>query len=221
MSSPRKVSEPTVRRLSTYYRTLEDLAASGQETVSSGRLADAGGLTSAQVRKDLSVFGSFGVRGRGYPVLHLRDALKGILGVDQDRPAVVVGAGRLGTALASYPNFSARGFHIVALFDVDPARVGEHVGDAEILPADTISDWVRRHGVCLAILATPAEAAQEAANRLVAGGIGGILNFTATTPEVPESVNVRSVNLSIELEGLCYAIRESGLWESDREGGAS
>ena len=118
MSSPRKVSESTVRRLSSYLRILKELQSEGTRTVSSERLAELGGLTSAQVRKDLSFFGNFGVRGRGYDVVDLQSALTRILGLDRPWKAVVVGAGRLGSALTSYPEFGNQGFHIVAIFDV-------------------------------------------------------------------------------------------------------
>ncbi len=208
-SPPRKVSEPTVRRLSTYLRILERLSAKGTETASSDRLAELGGLTSAQVRKDLSVFGNFGIRGRGYDVADLHAALTRILGLDRDWPTVVVGAGRLGSALTAYPNFLKSGFRIVALFDADPALAGRRLGDIEIRPVEEVTDWVRENSVTLAIISTPAKAAQRVANQVVAGGIRGILNFTPTPLDVPDGVTLREVNLTIELEGLAYATLEA------------
>jgi redox-sensing transcriptional repressor len=186
--------------------------------VSSVHLAAAGGLTPAQVRKDLSFFGSFGVRGRGYDVHVLRGEIARILGLDRKWSTVVVGAGRLGSALASYPRFSRQGFRIVALFDNDSERLGTRIGDAEILPATELESYVRQHEVSFGILTTPASAAQETADRLVAGGIRGILNFTPTVPEVPETVHLRNVNLTIELEGLSFAIREAEIREGPQEG---
>ena len=218
MSSPRKVSDSTVRRLSTYLRILEGLAAKkAAETVSSSQLAEIGQLTPAQVRKDLSLFGSFGVRGRGYDIDELHAAIRGILGLDQDWPTIVIGAGRLGSALTSYPNFRRHGFRIVALFDVDPRLVGRSLGGAEVRSMTEVADWIREHEVRLAIVTTPAEAAQSAADEIVAAGIGGILNFTPTTLDVPEPVVVRNVNLTIELEGLCFAVQETAAGASSPE----
>lgn len=206
MSSPRKVSDSTVRRLSYYLRILRAIAAEGTETVSSERLAELGGLTSAQVRKDLSFFGNFGVRGRGYDVEALTGALSGILGLDRAWPTVVVGAGRLGSALTAYPEFRSQGFHIVAAFDNDAAKVGTAVGSATVRPMAELEDFVRQENVSIGVIATPAAAAQDACARLVSAGVRGILNFSPTSLEVPDGVTVRNVNLAIELEGLSFAI---------------
>lgn len=209
MSSPRKVSDSTVRRLSYYLRTLREIAAEGTSTVSSERLAELGGLTSAQVRKDLSFFGNFGVRGRGYDVEALTQALSGILGLDRAWPTVVVGAGRLGSALAAYPEFRNQGFDIVGAFDNDPARVGTPVGRTTVRPVSELEDFVRREQVAIGVIATPASAAREACERLVSAGVRGILNFAPTSLDVPGGVTVRNVNLAIELEGLSFAITVS------------
>jgi redox-sensing transcriptional repressor len=209
MSTPRKVSESTVRRLSLYLRVLREIRANGVETASSDRLAEAAGVTSAQVRKDLSVFGNFGVRGRGYDVPALQDELVRILGLDRSWRTVVVGAGRLGTALTSYPDFRSQGFRILALFDTDPAKVGSRVGDAEVRSVDDLEAFARQEGAQIGIVTTPAPAAQDAANRLVAAGIRGILNFAPRRLEVPAGVSLRNVNLAIELEGLSFAIAEA------------
>ena len=210
MSSPRKVSDSTVRRLSSYLRILRSLRAEGIPTVSSDRLAELGGLTSAQVRKDLSHFGNFGVRGRGYDVGDLHEALSRILGLDRPWPTVVLGAGRLGTALTSYPDFGTQGFRILALFDTDPAKHGRLFGDASVRPLEELPEFAREFGVAVGIITTPGSSAQEAADRLVEAGILGILNFAPTTLDVPESVTVRNVNLAIELEGLSFAIADGG-----------
>jgi redox-sensing transcriptional repressor len=210
MSSPRKVSDSTVRRLSSYLRILNEIRARGTETVSSETLAELGGLTSAQVRKDLSFFGTFGVRGRGYAVEALREELARILGLDRAWRAVVVGAGRLGSALTAYPEFRAQGFHIVGAFDRDPDRIGVRIGEVEVQPIDELEGFARREGVAIGVIATPGSAAAEAAGRLVRAGIRGILNFAPVALDVPEEVTVRYVNLAIELEGLSFAITEQG-----------
>jgi redox-sensing transcriptional repressor len=215
MSSARKVSDSTVRRLSFYLRILKEIRAVGADTVSSDRLAELGGLTSAQVRKDLSVFGNFGVRGRGYDVRALELALSRILGLDRSWRTVVVGAGRLGSALAAYPEFRSQGFDIVGAFDSDPARVGSRVGETRVQSVGELGEFVRREGVTIGVIATPASAAQQAAAQLVAAGVRGILNFAPTTLDVPEGVSVRNVNLAIELEGLSFALTS----ELPRNGG--
>jgi redox-sensing transcriptional repressor len=217
MSSPRKVSDSTVRRLSSYLRILRALQADGTATVSSDRLAELGGLTSAQVRKDLSLFGNFGVRGRGYDVEALRTALSRILGLDRPWPTIVVGAGRLGSALTSYPDFANQGFRILALFDKDPEKVGRRHGEAVVRPVDEIAPFSRENGVSIGIIATPSGAAQEASDRLVEAGILGILNFAPTNLDVPEGISVRNVNLAIELEGLSFAIADRGLVPGDAD----
>lgn len=209
MSSARKVSDSTVRRLSYYLRILRQVEREGTRTVSSERLAELGGLTSAQVRKDLSFFGNFGVRGRGYDVDDLRKALSGIMGLDRSWRTVVVGAGRLGSALASYPEFRSQGFHIVGAFDADPAKVGGTVGETEVRPVGQLEDFVRAESVTIGVIATPGAAAQSAAEILVRAGVRGILNFAPTALDVPKNVTVRNVNLAIELEGLSFAIKES------------
>jgi redox-sensing transcriptional repressor len=206
MSSPRKVSDATVRRLSLYLRILGEIRAAGEPTASSERLAEAGGFTSAQVRKDLSLFGSFGVRGRGYDLSALEAAIREILGLNRTWDAVVVGAGRLGSALTSSPDFSRQGFRILALFDTDAGKVGRRVGDAEVRPLEELPEFARRSAISIGIVATPAAAAQTAADLLVAAGIRGILNFAPTRLAVPRGVSLRDVHLAIELEGLSYAI---------------
>lgn len=209
MSSPRKVSESTVRRLSFYIRSLREMHAEGLETASSDQLARATGITSAQVRKDLSAFGHFGVRGRGYAVEPLRTELLRILGLDRSWRTVVVGAGRLGGALAASPDLARQGFRIVALFDVDPEKIGRRAGDAAVLPLEDLSTFVRGQVVDIGIITTPKEHAQAAADHLVEAGVSGILNFASTRLQVPRHLSLRNVNLAIELEGLSYAVTES------------
>lgn len=209
MSSPRKVSDSTVRRLSMYLRVLRTIQVEGIRTVSSERLAELGGLTSAQVRKDLSFFGNFGVRGRGYDVEDLQRELARILGVDRTWKAVVVGAGRLGSALTSYREFRNQGFYIVAVFDVDENKLGRRIGDCEILPVQQLQDYSERESIAVGIIATPQAAAQDAADCLVGGGVRAILNFAPGALDVPPGITVRNVNLAIELEGLTFAIADA------------
>jgi redox-sensing transcriptional repressor len=209
MSSPRKVSESTVRRLSSYLRILKEVALNEVRTISSEQLAELGGLTSAQVRKDLSFFGNFGVRGRGYVVCDLIAALRKILGLDRKWRTVVMGAGRLGSALTAYPEFENQGFHIVGVFDTAPSLWGRKLGAAEVRPVEELEEFARREGISIGIIATPASAAREAAERLVAAGIRGILNFAPTPLDLGEDISIRNVNLAIELEGLSFAIHEA------------
>lgn len=209
MSSPRKVSESTIRRLSFYTRILREMSAEGQETASSDRLAKATGITPAQVRKDLTAFGSFGVRGRGYAVEPLRAELLRILGLNRTWQTVVVGAGRLGSALAASPDLARQGFRIAALFDVDPARFGETVGQAVVKPLEELPAFVAREAVDIGIITTPKEHAQAAADHLSRAGVHGILNFASARLQTPPSVKLRNVNLAIELEGLSFAITDA------------
>ena len=157
----------------------------------------------------MSFFGNFGVRGRGYDVEDLQGVLSRILGLDRTWSTVVMGAGRLGSALTSYPEFANQGFDIVAIFDNDPGKHGRQVGTSRVMAVEELDGYARREGVSIGIIATPAVAAQESAERLVSAGIRGILNFAPTTLDVPADVSVRNVNLAIELEGLSFAINEA------------
>ncbi len=206
----RSISESTIRRLSHYLRALESLAATNGETVSSEELAARGNTTAAQVRKDLSHFGSFGKRGLGYNVEELRRRLREILGLDRPWRVALVGAGRIGSALYAYPDFKRRGFECVAVFDADPAKIGAQWGDTTIRDVAELEDVVRREGVDLVILAVPAEAAQELADRAVHAGARGILNFAPVRLRVPPHVAVEDVNLVMELEALSFHITRSG-----------
>lgn len=204
--SDRRISDSTVRRLSQYLRFLEELEARGEETVSSGVLASRGGMTSAQVRKDLSHFGSFGKRGTGYAVPALRERLAAILGVDREWRVCLVGAGRLGAALYQYEGFRDRGFHFVAVFDRDPDRIGERWGDVVIEDVAEMARVVGQRGIEMAVIVTPGEAAQEVAEALAAAGVEAILNFAPRRIVVPDPVALRDVNLVVELESLSFAL---------------
>jgi redox-sensing transcriptional repressor len=206
----RKIPESTVRRLSHYLRSLEEFEPEVGGTVSSEELAARGQTTAAQVRKDLSHFGSFGKRGLGYQVDQLRARLRQILGVDRIWRVALVGAGRIGLALFEYPAFKTRGYECVAIIDVDPEKIGRTWGDVTIRGPDEFEATVRDLDVELVILAVPATAAQEMATRAVAAGVKGILNFAPIRLNVPPSVPVEDVNLVMELEALSFAITQKG-----------
>ena len=208
----RGIPEATVARLPVYLRALVTLSDRGIATCSSEELATAAGVNSAKLRKDLSYLGSYGTRGVGYDVEYLRYQIAREIGVTQDWPVVIVGIGNLGHALANYSGFSSRGFRIAALLDADPGRQGEVVGDLPILAFDRIEELVAEHGIAIGVIATPAPAAQAVCDRLVAAGITSILNFAPTVLAVPEGVDVRKVDLSIELQILAYhEQRKAGL----------
>jgi redox-sensing transcriptional repressor len=202
----RKVAESTVRRLSLYLRFLEEFEGQGMETVSSGALASRGSTTSAQVRKDLSFFGSFGKRGLGYPVPELADRLREILGLKQRYQVGMIGAGKIGSALVQYRGFRQRGFDIIAIFDSDPDKVGQQWNGLTIQGIDTLEAEFGRRPMDMAVLVTPADAAQAVTDRLVRLGIKAILNFAPVQLVVPDDVVVKTVNLALELETLSYAL---------------
>jgi redox-sensing transcriptional repressor len=201
-----KVAESTVRRLSLYLRFLEEFEGQGIATVSSGALASRGGTTSAQVRKDLSFFGSFGKRGLGYPVPELADRLREILGLTQRYQVGMIGAGKIGSALVQYRGFKQRGFDIVAIFDSDPAKIGRQWNGLTIQDIATLEAEFARRPLGMAVLVTPAEAAQPVTDRLVALGVKAVLNFAPVQLVVPDDVVVKTVNLALELETLSYAL---------------
>jgi redox-sensing transcriptional repressor len=202
----KKVSEPTIGRLSLYLRLLGELRDAGVETVSSEELAGRSGTTAAQVRKDLSLFGTFGKRGLGYGVDELEARLRDILGLESEWPVALVGAGRIGAALFGYENFRRQGFFIEAVFDKDPAKVGERWNGLVVQPDDAMEAVLQDREIEIAVVAVPAGSAQAVVDRLVASGIRGILNFAPTRLEVPADVVVRSVDMALEMEGLSYAL---------------
>lgn len=207
----RKVSETTIRRLSQYLRVLEEMATDGVGTVASGALAARSGTTAAQVRKDLSTFGSFGKRGLGYTVDELVQSLREILGLDRRWRVALVGAGRIGAALFEYAGFRERGFDIVAILDHDPAKIGERWGDRVIRSVDRLEETIREASVEIVIVAVPASAGQEVVDRAVEAGVRGILNFAPTHLRVPEEVALKDVNLVTELEVLSFTLgRDDG-----------
>jgi redox-sensing transcriptional repressor len=199
-----KISEFTVRRLSNYYRILLDLEKRGIPTVSSQRLAELGGITSAQVRKDLSYFGNFGTRGLGYSVVELKGAIMQILGLDRAWTMALFGAGSLGQALFFHQGFRDDGFHFRHVFDVDPGKVGTRWNDVEIRHQRGAEETLRRDPVQIGVVATPPEAAPDIVDLLVRLQIKGILNFAPTQLTVPDGVWLRNVNLAVALESLSF-----------------
>ena len=203
----KKVSESTVARLSVYLRLLTELAAEGVTTLASEDLARRCGTSAAQVRKDLSFFGTFGKRGLGYSVPELTAALRGILGLERRWRVALIGAGKIGAALMAYQDFRRQGFDIVAVFDADPAKVGTQW---QGLVVESDADLKRTlQGIDIAIVAVPAEAAQGVVNRVTSAGVRAILNFAPTKLTVPDEVTVKTVNMAVELEGLSYALVNS------------
>ena len=201
---PRPIPEATVARLAVYLRVLGSLADGGRGTVSSGELATAAGVNPAGLRKDLSHLGPCGVRGVGYEVGTLRDRIAGVLGVERSRACVLVGIGNLGSALADYAGFGTRGFEFVGLFDVASGRIGARIGGHTVRPLDELDRVVTDTGATIGVITTPAEAAQSVCDRMAAAGIRSILNFAPVALAAPADVDVRKVDLSVELQVLAF-----------------
>jgi redox-sensing transcriptional repressor len=202
----KRIAESTVRRLSAYLRFLEESAEKGLETISSDALARRGGTTSAQVRKDLSFFGSFGKRGLGYSVPELTSSLRDILGLGREWNVIIVGAGKIGTALGQYHGFESRGFRVSAVYDTDPEKIGTRWGAITVRDMASIEPDIAEHSPDIAVLAVPVSEAQDAANRLIKAGVKAILNFAPTQLQTPADVSVRNVNMAMELEGLSFIL---------------
>ncbi len=199
-----RIPEKTVTRLSIYLRCLEELQADGVQAVSSKRLAERFGLNSAQVRKDLAYFGQFGVRGLGYYIRDLKHNLERILGLKRDWEVALVGVGNLGSALAAYPRFAEQGFRIALAFEKDPQRIGARAGPVAVQDVEKMVPALRRRRIKIAIVATPAAAAQAVADLLVEAGVTSILNFAPAQLVVPDGVKVQNVDLSVLLKTLSY-----------------
>lgn len=203
MAAGRRIPEATVNRLPLYLRVLGE-AAPRAGTISSEELAARAGVNAAQVRKDLSFLGSYGTRGVGYDVEFLLRQINRQLGLEGDQRVAIIGAGNLGQALASYGGFPSRGFHVVATFDADPAKVGATVGSTVVEPVSRLSAVVREKEVDIAVITTPAAAAQAVADTLAEAGVACILNFAPTTVVVPPHVALRQVDLGFELQILSF-----------------
>jgi redox-sensing transcriptional repressor len=201
----KRVPQATVHRLSLYSRYLGELETRGVDYVSSEKLGEGVGTNAAQVRKDLSFFGRFGIPGRGYPVSFLRRRLANILGVgDRVWRVAVVGAGCLGTALVCYNMFEKHGFHFVAILDNDPEKVGTWIGDLEVTDISDLNRVIRSENVEVAVVSVPAQNAQQVADLLVEAGVRAFLNFAPVKLNVPPHIEVRDVDLTVELEGLSF-----------------
>jgi redox-sensing transcriptional repressor len=208
LSVSRKISESAVRRLSLYLRILEDLEHKGQNTVSSEEMSGRSATTAAQVRKDLSLFGSFGKRGLGYAVTELAERLKKILGLDRRWRVALVGAGRIGSALVEYGGFAERGYDVVAIFDSDASKVGGKWGGLCVRDISEFEAVSNDESVEMVILAIPVEAVPSVMEHVEKAGIRGILNFAPTKLKVPLGVAVKDVNMVMELEALSFAFSQ-------------
>ncbi|TMK85063.1 MAG: redox-sensing transcriptional repressor Rex [Actinobacteria bacterium] len=217
----RAIPEATVGRLPVYLRALVEMAERGAAMISSGELAEAAGVNSAKVRKDLSYLGSYGTRGVGYDVAYLIHQVRRELGLTQDWPVLIVGAGNLGHALSNYKGFTERGFRIVAVVDNSKDRVGERIGSITVEHIDRLGQIVRREDAAIGVICTPAAAAQEVADRMVAAGIRSILNFAPAVISVPVHVSVRKVDLSIELQILAFYEQRKAVIEAVKGGRAA
>lgn len=216
MRDPRRESpaakvapKAVVGRVSLYLRQLETFERQGRTTVSSSQLGEPLAINNAQVRKDLAFFGQFGYPGVGYRIEELIAALRHILGIDHEWPLALVGLGNLGRALLKYRGFRSRGFHVVALFDNDPNKVGQEFDGLTVEPLEALRKSLAVRRVRLAALSVPADAAQRVADQLVSCGILGILNFAPVTLSVPPGVSVVAVDLSVQLEHLAYKVQNT------------
>jgi len=205
-NSVKRIADSAVRRLSLYLRFLEEFESRGLTTISSDELAARGRTTSSQVRKDLSFFGSFGKRGLGYSVAELAARLRQILGLEREWQVIIIGAGKIGEALAQYRGFSQRGFRIAAVYDSDPAKIGRRIDGFVVRSIDTLRADQAKRASDIAIITVPAEAAQRVVTLVVQAGIRAIMNFAPIQLQVPDNVAIKTVNMAMELEGLSFAL---------------
>ena len=217
----RLIPEATVGRLPVYLRALVEMAEGGMSTASSNDLADAAGVNSAKVRKDLSYLGSYGTRGVGYDVAYLIHQIRRELGLTQHWPILIAGAGNLGHALSRYRGFGQRGFRVAAIVDDSTDKVGDRLGETVVEHIEDLEAIVRREDVAIGVICTPAGSAQEVADRMVAAGIRSILNFAPVVIAVPPEVSVRKVDLSIELQILAFYEQRKAALEAVKDGHAT
>jgi redox-sensing transcriptional repressor len=199
-----KIPDIIIGRLPVYLRALQRLSAKGIQTTSSQELGEIVGISAAQIRKDISQFGEFGKQGTGYSIPFLIERLKDILKVDRVWEVVIVGMGDMGHALARYNGFSNRGFVIKMLFDNDPKKIGQKVGDFEILDSSTLAEKIKQNKVKIAMVTVPAAAAQEVAEQLVKAGVKAILNYAPTSITVPAGVRVQHIDPATHLQRMTY-----------------
>ena len=201
---PGYVSDAVIRRLPGYYRHLRELEAAGVIQISSQELGQRMGLTPSQIRQDINCFGGFGRQGYGYNVTELKEHIREILGVDREHRMIILGAGNIGRAIANYPTFSREGFRVLAMFDSDPGRIGESEGGVLIRDVAELEKYLGHRRIDIAVLAVPAEAAQETLERLYAAGVRAIWNFAPTDLKHPPEMTVVNVHLSDTLQILSY-----------------
>ncbi len=195
-----------VTRLPQYVRVLNMLLSDGVQVANSQMLGEKLQVTPAQIRKDLSYFGRFGKQGRGYSVRHLLDELKQILGLNSHWNVVLIGVGRLGRAILSYPGFTSDGFHLVAALDNDPRLVGQDVDGLVVRPVEELNQVVKEYGISIAVVAVPGVHTQGAIDRLVECGVRAILNYAPTTPQVPPDVNIRNIDPVLSLQSMTFSL---------------
>lgn len=210
MPEEKKISMAVIRRLPRYFRYLHDLLKLDIKRISSRELSERMCITASQIRQDLNCFGGFGQQGYGYNVESLYNEISRILGVDKRFTCIIVGAGNMGTALANYENFKKRGFDIVAIFDVDPAKIGGKINGIDIYSMDTLEDFVKQHKVDIAMLTVPNRTITEVAEKVTSEGIKGIWNFSPHELRLGEDVVVENVHLSDSLMVLGYRLRSKG-----------
>jgi redox-sensing transcriptional repressor len=198
------IPDIVISRLPVYLRALERLAQEGHEITSSHELGRQLGISSAQIRKDLSHFGGFGKQGTGYKIAYLREQLRQVLNVEHEWEIVLIGAGDLGSAVARYRGFAERGFHILYVFDSSPEKIGRQVGDFTILPMEDLEKTIKGRGVQIAMVTVPAENAQDVAERLVACGVRAILNYAPINLNVPTTVHVQNIDPVLHLQRMTY-----------------
>jgi redox-sensing transcriptional repressor len=203
-----EIPDIVIGRLPLYLRTLSRLTLEGVKITSSHELGRRLGISSAQIRKDLSHFGEFGKQGTGYQIEYLTDQLRRILKVDKEWKVALVGVGDLGRALAHYNGFRDRGFRITMLFDNDPAKVGTMLDGFQIYDSSQMKDLIRQHGITLAMIAVPAEAAQKVSDALVSAGVRGLLNYAPINLAVPEGVKVQYIDPVVHLQRITYYVEE-------------
>lgn len=204
MSSNDRIPDIVISRLPVYLRALERLAQEGHEVTSSHELGRWLGISSAQIRKDLSHFGGFGKQGTGYKIAYLREQLRQVLKVEREWEIALIGAGDLGSAVARYRGFADRGFHITCVFDSAPEKVGRMIGTYPIQPIDTAAAVIAQRGIRIAMIAVPAEKAQEVADMLIGAGVKAILNYAPINLNVPSDVHVQSIDPVIHLQRMTY-----------------
>lgn len=203
------IPKGVINRLPLYYRYLAELARQEVEKVSSSELGEALGLTAAQIRSDLSYFGSFGQHGYGYRVDELYNQISSILGLDRAYNLILIGAGNLGKAIASYQNFRNRGFEIKAIFDNDPLLEGKYLSGCIIQPIDKLTEYLANNPVDIAVITTPREVAQDVCNQVIAGGVKAIWNFAPVRLQVPEGVVLEHIHLTNSLLRLSFKMKHS------------